>query len=279
MTNNLNLPQLAQSQNNKYVTINDQSAALDAAITAQFIVEVDDTNAVSVGETDLNRLNVLQLNAAATAPTGTVTVNLAATQRGAFAVFNNLSVPASVQVSGGQTATAPSVAAGASVLVTLDGSDVRLVAGGGGATSLDDLDDVDTATSGSSGGDTLQFDGTKYVPKPRSLDIAFYKPKKPAASATVLQFVAQKAFTLPSGLSGSQGFAGTAPSDGDKTFDVQKNGSSVGGVTFATGSQTASFSMSTSTSFATGDRLLVVAPGTQDSTLADVSISFQGTKQ
>jgi hypothetical protein len=111
-----------------------------------------------------------------------------------------------------------------------------------------------------------------------AFDIAWFSRGQPEASDLIVQFVAVRAFTLPLGLSGSEGYVATAPADGSKTFDVQKNGSSVGSMTFAQGSNTASFSMASDTSFAAGDRLEVVAPGTQDSALADVSATFKGTK-
>lgn len=111
-----------------------------------------------------------------------------------------------------------------------------------------------------------------------AFDVAWFSRGQPEASDLIVQFAAVREFTLPLGLSGSEGYAATAPADGDKTFDVRKNGSSVGSMTFAQGSNTATFSMGSSTSFAAGDRLEVVSPGVQDSALADVSATFKGTK-
>jgi hypothetical protein len=48
MSNNLNLSQVAAAQNQKEVTINDQAAELDAALTAVLTVAVDDTNAATL---------------------------------------------------------------------------------------------------------------------------------------------------------------------------------------------------------------------------------------
>jgi hypothetical protein len=110
------------------------------------------------------------------------------------------------------------------------------------------------------------------------LDVGIYKQGQPAAGANIATWVVSRAFTLPSNLTGSQGFAGTAPADSAKDFDIQKNGSSVGTVSFAQSSQTATFTMTSDTSFSAGDRLNFIAPGTQDSALADVSITLKGTK-
>jgi len=287
MTDNLNLPQLAQAQNNKHVTINDQAAALDAAMTSTFILEVDDTNTATFTEAKLVRLNILQLEPASAGPTGVVTVNVPPKRRGTITVFNNLSVAADVRIDGGQPDPVPTIASGDSALVVVDGSNVRAVAaatasdvgGGGGASSLDELSDVDTATSGSTAGDVLEFNGSNYVPQPRAFDLGWYRPGKPGKSALVLQFVAPRPFTLPINLSGSVGYAGAAPADDDKVLDIQKNGSTVGAMTFANGSNTAVFSMPSQINFAPGDRLQVVAPSTQDSSMADVSATFKGTKQ
>lgn len=122
-----------------------------------------------------------------------------------------------------------------------------------------------------SGGTALEF-----VPNP--LDVGIFRRGQPGASETVATYVTARAFTLPSGLTNSQGYAGTAPADGDKDLDVQKNGASVGTVTFAVSTQTATFTMASATSFSVGDRLTIVAPGSQDSAMADVSITLRGTK-
>jgi hypothetical protein len=41
---------------------------------------------------------------------------------------------------------------------------------------------------------------------------------------------------------------------------------------------TATFSFASEVTFAAGDRLTVIAPGTQDASLADISITFKGTR-
>ena len=45
MSNNLALTQVVESQNDKEITINDQAAQLDAALTEVLTIQVDDTNA------------------------------------------------------------------------------------------------------------------------------------------------------------------------------------------------------------------------------------------
>ena len=108
-------------------------------------------------------------------------------------------------------------------------------------------------------------------------DIGVYFPGQPEAGATLLQLVASRAFTLPADLTGSQGYAGTAPT-AQADLDIQKNGASIGTITFAAAASTATFSFASEVAFAAGDRLTVLAPGSQDASLADISITFKGTR-
>jgi hypothetical protein len=108
-------------------------------------------------------------------------------------------------------------------------------------------------------------------------DIGVYFPGQPDAGATLLQFVAPRTFTLPANLTGSQGYAGTAPT-AQADLDIQKNGSSIGTVSFAASANTATFTFASEAAFAAGDRLSVVAPGSQDASLADISITFKGMR-
>lgn len=59
-------------------------------------------------------------------------------------------------------------------------------------------------------------------------------------------------------------------------FDIQHNGASIGTMTFAAGINTGTVVLP-ATNFASGDRLHVIAPGSADATLADLSFSFAGT--
>lgn len=87
-------------------------------------------------------------------------------------------------------------------------------------------------------------------------------------------FPVTTAFHLTSGLSGSVAKAGVA-STNNVAFDIQKNGSSIGTITFNV-TATGSFTFSSTTNFASGDLLQIVAPATRDPTLADVAIGLLG---
>ena len=108
-------------------------------------------------------------------------------------------------------------------------------------------------------------------------DIGMYLPGQPGAGATLLQLVATRAFTLPAGLTGSQGYAAAAPT-AQADLDIQKNGASIGTITFGASDNAATFVFASEITFAAGDRLTVLAPGSQDVSLADVSLTFKGTR-
>ena len=84
-------------------------------------------------------------------------------------------------------------------------------------------------------------------------------------------------FDLPSGLTGSVGYVDVVATAAT-TIDIRKNGSSVGSIDFALGANTATFTFTTLTSFAVGDRLTLFAPSTADVTLADISVTLKGTR-
>jgi len=107
-------------------------------------------------------------------------------------------------------------------------------------------------------------------------DLASGTVGKPGAGATILRFVAPRAFTLPVGLTGSfckANAAATALS----SFTIKKNGSSIGTVNFAAASATATFTFASATSFAPGDVLSLDAPGSADSTLSDLYYTLSAT--
>ena len=108
-------------------------------------------------------------------------------------------------------------------------------------------------------------------------DIGVYFPGQPEAGATLLQLVAPRAFTLPADLTDSQGYAGTAPT-AQADLDIQKNGASISTIIFAASANTATFAFASEAAFTAGDRLTVLAPGNQDASLADISITFKGTR-
>lgn len=164
MTNNLGAPRIADGQaSGQWASSNDGDGALDAALTASLSVEVDNTNTVTLTAPQFVGNVNFTLVAAATPPSGAVTVNVPATHpdtsalaRGNFNIINSLAQDATVQVSG-QLATAPVVVAGTSAALTMDGSNVRSVATATAAAHvLSSHSDV--TLSSPSDGQVLTFD-------------------------------------------------------------------------------------------------------------------------
>lgn len=122
------------------------------------------------------------------------------------------------------------------------------------------------ATSGT--GSILRQTGSPYDP-------AFLFTGAPSNSQT-LRMVASRAFDSAASFAGtvcSAGTAATAQSD----FLVKKNGSTVATLRFAASGTTCSIVTPSTTAFAAGDVLTIVAPSSADATLADVAISILGT--
>jgi hypothetical protein len=96
------------------------------------------------------------------------------------------------------------------------------------------------------------------------------------ANQVVQRYVFAGTVTFPVGFAGSQGTAGMAAT-ASTTFDVQKNGASVGSMIFAASATAATFAMPAATAFMTGDVLTLVAPPTPDPTLANLAWTFVGS--
>ena len=146
----------------------------------------------------------------------------------------------------------------------------------GGVEALDDLVDVDTTTAPPGSGDGLRWSGTAWVPSARGLDVGVFVPDRPAVGTLVFKLVVVRAFILPASLTDSRGHAGAAAT-ALAAFELRKNGSVIGTASFAAGSQTASLTLASATSLAEGDRLELIAPTPQDTTLADLTILLKGS--
>jgi hypothetical protein len=143
--------------------------------------------------------------------------------------------------------------------------------------NMDSMTDVDTTTNAPSAGDILRFDGTNWVRKTPRHTVGMFISGVPTISIMVLQYVAPFAFHLPISLTGSSGYAVTAPSGGSVDYDLRKNGVSIGTISFASGSNTPTFTFSSATAFAAGDRLSIHSPANVRS-MADVSVTLNGTE-
>jgi hypothetical protein len=240
MSNNLALSQVAATQNQKEVTINDQAGEIDAALTEVLTVDLSVGN-IALTNGQFHR-NMLFVGSGHSAPR---TLTVPQIKRSIFAVRN----------------------AGSDNLEVARGSTALILPAGTAAFF---------ATDGTTNG-LSQLTSAQEIGAPASpYDLAVFVAGKPEDGELVLRFVAVRDFTLPQNLTGSQGKAAVA-STGNVSFEIKKNGASVGSVTFDA-SATGSYTFASAVGFAPGDVLEIVAPATQDATLADIAIGLKGTR-
>lgn len=151
---------------------------------------------------------------------------------------------------------------------------------GGGATQLSGLSDVYSGLTPSTG-DFLVYDvasgGVWDATNSFAYDMAFYISGAmidSTGSATVGSFIASRAITIPSGATGSVAKSAVA-STGTAIYDIKKNGSAAGTITF-TSSATGVFAAASPISLAAGDVLTIVNPASLDATIADISVTIIG---
>jgi hypothetical protein len=150
-----------------------------------------------------------------------------------------------------------------------------------GAYGIDDLADVDT--TGLADADILVWDAgaSNFVPTPLPVvdpaqRIALFIAEKPSNNELVLRLAIPNDFDIPSG-AGDNLASSRVGSSGSVAFDMEKNGTSFGSITFAT-SATGTFSIASPVSFVAGDILTIRAPAVADATLEDISITLVGVK-
>jgi len=164
-----------------------------------------------------------------------------------------------------------------SSIVSVSGGDINITPDTSGSVVLDGLnwpqaDGTDGQVLTTDGAGNLAFEDVF-----DGFDIAFFISGSPSSSQIVGQFVVVRAVDFPTNLTDSQGFASTAAT-ASTDFDIQKNGGSIGTMNFDISGTVATFTFGSPVSFAAGDRFQVVAPGSPDSTLADISMTFKGVR-
>lgn len=111
---------------------------------------------------------------------------------------------------------------------------------------------------------------------PAVYDLQKYTIGKPASRQVLLHITALRAFTCALGFSGSVARCGV-PSTQNAACDIQRNGTTIGTLTFPSGSNFGSFSVLSAIDFSVGDTLTIKAPTTVDATLSDLTIGVFGT--
>lgn len=237
----LAIPEIAENQNNKYITHNDAVAWLEAAMNDILVKSAIGAGPVTLSQAEATKYFVYRLSG------GSADFNVvfpsqinANNAKRVFAARNeDAAYSATIKASTGTGAT-----------VVLRPGETAII-----LQSYEDMYAVGVVNA---------------------YDLGVFVPGKPTNNAIVAAYVATRPFKLLDNFAGSRGHCNTVPT-ATAVFDVQKNGSSIGSVSISTGGV---FTFSTTgnavESFAAGDRFTVIAPTPQDATLADVAMSFFG---
>ena len=104
-------------------------------------------------------------------------------------------------------------------------------------------------------------------------DIGVTAPGDITAASTIVFFVASRSFTIPQAFTGSQAVIGT--SNGDATFTIYKNGSSVATINFVGSATVGTFTAASAITFAAGDVLSIDSPAANTPT--NLAITLKAT--
>lgn len=240
MSVNLDIDQVTSGQDQKEVTINDATGQLDAAIT-EFLLSDYTSGDITLTDTEFRRNLLFR------------TDNLS--------VARTLSVPAIKHLFVVDNTNGTST-----LTVSRGTTDINLLSTENGVFYTDGTANGLIQTGGSGGG------GAAADPV-----FSMFFPTAPASAELLVRFVFAESVDFPSGLTGSQGFLGTAAT-AQTDFDIQRNGVNVGIMRFAISGTVATFIMASVTSYAAGDTLEIVAPAGVDATASDVSAALTGTR-
>jgi len=107
-------------------------------------------------------------------------------------------------------------------------------------------------------------------------DISMFANGIPTASLDLMRFVAVRNIFIKIGTAGDSVAIARVAATGITVFDVQKNGVSIGSITFAALATTGVFAITLATNFVSGDSLAIIAPLVPDATLQDIQITVEG---
>ena len=114
-----------------------------------------------------------------------------------------------------------------------------------------------------------------YVLPSQPYDVNVFYPGAPLTAAIILYIKFVRTVIFPINLTGSVAGAITAAT-ASTTFNIQKNGVTVGTIIFV--GIVGSFTFTSAVSFAAGDILSIVAPTTPDAALALINVTLTGVR-
>lgn len=234
---NLAAPHFAAAQNQKEVTLNDATDALDLALTASAVIDCSAGGSVAVALATLRR--ALRLVLEGTPAQGFVLALPGITR--ALILRNDTGVSALVQRPGGAT-TLP-LAPGAEIWVYCSPGDVHLIS----------------------------------PPLPaRVYDFGMLAGPAPQASAVLGKLVLARAMTLPAGLAGARAHVDTPP-QAPYEIAVLGDGALLGTVLIAPdGSASFSSASAQPAALAPGSVIRFLAPATPDPAISGIAITLAG---
>lgn len=116
------------------------------------------------------------------------------------------------------------------------------------------------------------------VTSTRPYAVASFQPGIPSADTLYTKVVLARDWTIPTNFTNSQGHCETAVLDvGGYTVDIQFNSTSIGTITFSSGSTTATFTSSTIYTFAAGDVIELIGSSVADSAADSFSFTIFGS--
>jgi len=240
MSNNIGRTEVAADQNQKEVTINDSDGRIDAALTE---VRIDDYVSGNI------TLTASQFQQAVTFETLNLTVarDLTVTATKKLFVVDNTAGTAALTVKIGTGS------------VAVPTTETRLCYTDGTANGI-----IEVGAAGAGGANPY--------------DVGMFLPGVPTNSQLLLQYVFVRAVDFPDEFVGSKGLVGTNPTAA-ATIDVKKNGTSIGTISITTGGVVTFVTAGAGVeNFVAGDKLELIAQASADATLADISITFNGTR-
>lgn len=245
-TPELAIPEVAQTQNNKYITMNDALVFLGAA--SNKTLPSATTGNWALTEAQFTRYLAFKASGRAGAFDITLPDAINVTNPERFFIVWNADTTYTATIKAATTPGATvTLKPGYVALCYRNGVDTyAFIVGGAGTTG--------------------------------PYDLGFFLSGLPGDNIICMEWKAIRAFTIPGNCAGSAGKVGTNPT-ATAVFAILKNGGSVGTISISTGGVfTFATTAGAAQSFAVGDVLSVTTPTPQDATLADVGVAFLGTR-